>query len=74
MFGFVDEVKKWTKLFTHDEHRLYATPSVLFTFFWFLFLGKKVTEKTKKSDFGPDEFKVIREIILAHPRLQKKER
>lgn len=25
-----------------------------------------------KSDFGPDEFKVIREIILAHPRLQKK--
>lgn len=38
------------------------------------FLGKKVTEKTKKSDFGPDEFKVIREIILAHPRLQKKER
>ena len=22
----------------------------------------------------PDEFKVIREIILAHPRLQKKER
>lgn len=24
-----------------------------------------------KSDFGPDEFKVIREIILAHPRLQK---
>lgn len=27
-----------------------------------------------KSDFGPDEFKVIREIILAHPRLQKKER
>ena len=30
--------------------------------------------ETKKSDFGPDEFKVIREIILAHPRLQKKER
>lgn len=28
--------------------------------------------ETKKSDFGPDEFKVIREIILAHPRLQKK--
>ena len=27
-----------------------------------------------KSDFGPDEFKVIREIILTHPRLQKKER
>lgn len=25
-----------------------------------------------KLDFGPDEFKVIREIILAHPRLQKK--
>ena len=25
-----------------------------------------------KSDFGPDEFKVIREIILAHPKLQKK--
>lgn len=25
-----------------------------------------------KSDFGPHEFKVIREIILAHPRLQKK--
>lgn len=25
-----------------------------------------------KTDFGPDEFKVIREIILAHPRLQKK--
>lgn len=25
-----------------------------------------------KSDFGPDEFKVIREIILVHPRLQKK--
>ena len=25
-----------------------------------------------KSDFGPDEFKVIREISLAHPRLQKK--
>ena len=25
-----------------------------------------------KSDFGPDEFKVIREIILTHPRLQKK--
>ena len=25
-----------------------------------------------KSDFGPDEFKVMREIILAHPRLQKK--
>ena len=43
---------------------------------WKNFLGKKVTEKnlTKKSDFGPDEFKVIREIILAHPRLQKKER
>ena len=43
-------------------------------FHWKIFLGKKVTEKTKKSDFGPDEFKVIREIILAHPRLQKKER
>ena len=27
-----------------------------------------------KSDFGPDEFKVIREIILAHPRLQKKKK
>lgn len=25
-----------------------------------------------KTDFGPDEFKVIREIILANPRLQKK--
>lgn len=25
-----------------------------------------------KTDFGPDEFKVLREIILAHPRLQKK--
>lgn len=27
-----------------------------------------------KTDLGPDEFKVLREIILAHPRLQKKER
>lgn len=25
-----------------------------------------------KTDLGPDEFKVLREIILAHPRLQKK--
>lgn len=27
-----------------------------------------------KTDLGSDEFKVIREISLAHPRLQKKER
>ena len=25
-----------------------------------------------KTDLGSDEFKVLREIILAHPRLQKK--
>lgn len=27
-----------------------------------------------KSELGPDEFKVIREIILAHPRSQKKKK
>lgn len=27
-----------------------------------------------KTDLGSDEFKVIREISLAHPRLQKKKK
>ena len=43
---------------------------LLRTYCLFLFTFEK--NLTKKSDFGPDEFKVIREIILTHPRLQKK--
>lgn len=54
----------------NSSHTMNTGSTLLRTYCLFLF----TFEKTKKSDFGPDEFKVIREIILAHPRLQKKER
>ena len=33
--------------------------------------GEMIIMIKTKSDFGPDEFKVIREISLAHPKIQR---
>lgn len=64
-----------------DFFDFFIRQSFIFWFYVFLLLIYTIISLVEremiimiktKSDFGPDEFKVIREIILAHPRLQKR--